>query len=102
MPPLPRHHEQRQGEGAGKGDRWVAAAAKPSTEGAQALPEGEGRCPCKVASLLPLASARSGGSFLGRPRPLFPLTPAFTRCTGTGAAFMEPLVVPKPNRGRDF
>ncbi len=98
-PPLPRHHGQRQGAGAGEGYRWVATAAKPSTEGSQAIPEGEGgcRCPCKVASLLPLASARyQAASFLGRPRPLFPLTPSFTRCTGTGAGFMEPGLRPRP------
>ena len=98
-PPLPRHYGQCQGAGAGEGYRWVATAAKPSTEGSQALPEGEGRCrcPCKVASLLPLASARyQAASFLGRPRPLFPLTPAFTRCTGTGAGFMEPGLRPRP------
>ena len=34
--------------------------------------------------------------FLGRPRPLFPLTPAFTRCTGTGAGVMEPPLCPSP------
>ena len=92
-PPLPRHCGQHQGARAGEGYRWVATAAKPSTEGSQAIPEGEGgrRYPCKVASLLPLTSARyPAASFLGRPRPLFPLTPAFTRCTGTGAGFMEP------------
>jgi hypothetical protein len=43
------------------------------------------------------ASARyQAASFLGRPRPLFPLTPASTRVTGTATGVTEPGLRPKP------
>jgi hypothetical protein len=93
MPSPPRHRGQRQGEG----HRRLDAAAKLPAEGSQALPEGEGRCPCKIPSLLPLISARYPVAFfLGRPRPLFPLTPAFKRCTGTATGVVEPPLCPRP------
>jgi hypothetical protein len=78
-PPLPRHHGQRQGAGAGEGDRWVATAAKPSTDGSQALPEGEGGCPCKVSSF----AAACIGAIRRRPSsgglgPFQPASPVIT------------------------